>query len=374
MRNFKENIKNIIILILVLAIAFWGYLEYKRYKYNDVKMAPTVVASSIEVLAPKLQDITASYDYIGQVTAINQVDIVPYISGYISQILKSGGNFVKKNDVILTIRQDEYISQLEAAQASVYSAVADYENAEIQYNRLKKAGSKAISQSEIDKARATYLMSKAALKKAYANFTQSQINYEYTYLTAPFDGILGNINASVGDFISPASTKIVRLVQYNPIRVVFSVTDKEFLSSKNQKITDVKLKVSDGSIYSGKGKIKYTANEINPTTNSIAIYAEFENPNRELIPNAYVKVILENIYLNSILIAKDKIVFKQDGNYIYVVRKGILKLKKINILAQKGNDYIIKNNFEKEEFIVKGAVEEDLLEQKVDIVKYEEEE
>ena len=374
MRNFKENIKNIIILILVLAIAFWGYLEYKRYKYNDVKMAPTVVAASIEVLAPKLQDITASYDYIGQVTAINQVDIVPYISGYISQILKSGGNFVKKNDVILTIRQDEYISQLESAQASVYSAVADYENAEIQYNRLKKAGSKAISQSEIDKARAAYLMSKAALKKAYANFTQSQINYEYTYLTAPFDGILGNINASVGDFISPASTKIVRLVQYNPIRVVFSVTDKEFLSSKNQKITDVKLKVSDGSIYSGKGKIKYTANEINPTTNSIAIYAEFENPNRELIPNAYVKVILEKIYLNSILIAKDKIVFKQDGNYIYVVRKGILKLKKINILAQKGNDYIIKNNFEKEEFIVKGTVEEDLLEQKVDIIKYEEEE
>lgn len=374
MRNFRENIKNIIILILVLAIAFWGYLEYKRYKHSDVKMAPTVIASAVEVLAPKFQDISANFEYIGQVAAINQVDIVPYINGYISQILKSGGNFVKKNDVILTIRQDEYISQLESAQAGIYSAVADYENAETQYNRLKKAGSKAISQSEIDKARATFLMSKAALKKAQAVFTQSQINYEYTYLTAPFDGILGNIDASVGDFITSASTKIVKLVQYNPIRVVFSVTDKEFLSSKKQKITGIKLKLSDGSIYSGKGQIKYTANEINPATNSIAIYAEFQNPNNELIPNAYVKVILEKSYSNSVLIAKDKIIFRQDGNYIYVVKKGIMELKKINILAQKDNNYIIKNDFEKEEFIVKGAVEEGLLGKKVNIIKDEEEE
>lgn len=374
MRNFKENIKNVIILILFLALVFWGYLEYKRYKHNDIKMAPTVIASAVDVLAPKSQEITANYDYIGQVTAINQVDIVPHINGYISHIFKSGGNFVKKNDVILTIRQDEYLSQLVSAQASVYSAFADYENAETQYNRLKKAGAKAISQSEIDKARATYLMAKANLKKAQANFTQSQINYEYTYLTAPFDGVLGNINASVGDFITPSSTKIVKLIQYNPIRVVFSVTDKEYLSSKKQKISGIKLQMPDGSIYKGKGNIKYSANEINPATNSIAIYSEFENPKNELIPNAYVKVILEKKYLNSFLITKDKVLLKQDGNYIYIVKKGIVELKKINILAQKDNEYIIDNNFEKDEFIINSSIEENLLGKKVNIIKNEEEE
>ena len=79
----------------------------------------------------------------------------------------------------------------------------------------------------MDNAEATYLSAKGALEKARAEQSVAQTNLDYTYLRAPFDGVLGNIALSLGEYISPESRNLMQLVQYDPIRVVFSVSDKE---------------------------------------------------------------------------------------------------------------------------------------------------
>ena len=286
----------------------------------------------------------------------------------VTEIKAKGGQNLRKGDIILVIKQDEYIANLSSTFADMNSANADFQNAKKIYERMKKAGDKAFSQTEMDNAYTTLLKTEANFQKTQAQFFSSQINFEYTMLRAPFDGTIGNISTSLGDYISPQSGSIAKLVQYSPIRVVFSITDKEYLNEiLKDSLPKIELILSNGKKYSHKGQLKYASNEVDISTNTVPIYAEFINPDHQLIPNAYVKVLLEKEYNKVIKIPKNLVIMKQDANYIYTIQNGIIVLHKINILADYEDDYIIANTFNKKEFIAIDEIEQDKIGQKVEI-------
>ncbi len=369
MLNFiKDNIKRLFLLIFILAIVYWGYGTYQRHKELNKNNVPMVVVSTINVVPPLVQDFLISKSYVGKVEAINDADIIPYISGYVTEIKAKGGQNLRKGDIILVIKQDEYIANLSSTFADMNSANADFQNAKKIYERMKKAGDKAFSQTEMDNAYTTLLKTEANFQKTQAQFFSSQINFEYTMLRAPFDGTIGNISTSLGDYISPQSGSIAKLVQYSPIRVVFSITDKEYLNEIiKDSLPKIELILSNGKKYSHKGQLKYASNEVDISTNTVPIYAEFINPDHQLIPNAYVKVLLEKEYNKVIKIPKNLVIMKQDANYIYTIQNGIIVLHKINILADYEDDYIIANTFNKKEFIAIDEIEQDKIGQKVEI-------
>jgi membrane fusion protein (multidrug efflux system) len=372
LKFIKKNIKNFIILIFVVAVAVWGYILYRHHKEQNPNNIPMVVVSAVQAVEPELKNVSVAYSYIGRVDAVNDAVIVPYISGYITDIKARGGQTVKKDDTLLIIKQDEYRAQVMSSLANVMSAQADAEYAQRQFLRMQKAGPKAVSATELDNAKTDFLTAKATLQQAQAAYYTALINLNYTVLKAPFDGVIGNISPSVGDFISPESGAIMRIVQYNPIRVVFSVTDREFSGNiKNLLPTEntVKLLLPDGKEYSETGKVKYTANEVDETTNSVAVYAEFANPDKELMPNAYVKVLWEHQYNDVVLLDKSLVVAKNDGNYAYTVSDGILELSKIDILADKDNSYVLGNTFKSGQMIVAENVDSRLVGQKVNVKK-----
>ncbi len=372
LKFIKKNIKNFIILIFVVAVAVWGYILYRHHKEQNPNNIPMVVVSAVQAVEPELKNVSVAYSYIGRVDAVNDAVIVPYISGYITDIKARGGQTVKKDDTLLIIKQDEYRAQVMSSLANVMSAQADAEYAQRQFLRMQKAGPKAVSATELDNAKTDFLTAKATLQQAQAAYYTALINLNYTVLKAPFDGVIGNISPSVGDFISPESGAIMRIVQYNPIRVVFSVTDREFSGNIKKLLpteNTVKLLLPDGKEYSETGKVKYTANEVDETTNSVAVYAEFANPDKELMPNAYVKVLWEHQYNDVVLLDKSLVVAKNDGNYAYTVSDGILELSKIDILADKDNSYVLGNTFKSGQMIVAENVDSRLVGQKVNVKK-----
>jgi membrane fusion protein (multidrug efflux system) len=179
---------------------------------------------------------------------------------------------------------------------------------------------------------------------------------------------LGNIAVSLGDYVSPQSRNLMELVQYNPIRVVFSVTDKEFLNhfdKKDDKNLVVKVQLANGDILPQNGEIQYTANVIDKNTNSLAVYAEFTNPDNRLIPNAYVQVLLERKYENVVLIDKSLLIMATDGNYVHTVLNGILNMHKLHIYGEENNYIVAENNFADDEYIVKETVENAILGERV---------
>lgn len=367
-RNKRKIIGRIIIVAVLVGIIGSGWLlyHYRRLPHNAA--APQI--PQISAIKPQSRSITLTYSYIGQVEAINDTQIVPYISGYVNEIKVKGGQIVKKGDVLAVIKQDEYIAAVAAAEGDLSAAKADLINAKSQYERMQKAGTAVISQTELDSAKAAYLSALGNFAKANAQKQTAQTNFAYTYLKAPFDGTLGNITLSPGDYISPTNRNIMQLVQYDPIRVVFSVSDKEYLKHfQKDEAADLvlHLRLANGEILPQTGEFKYTANTIDKKTDSLAIYTEFVNSDNKLLPNAYVEVLLEKTYNNVWLIPKSEVLLKPDGDFIYVVHNSILQTRKVDIIGEHENQYVAKDDFLPDEFWVTEDVNESMLNQKVSV-------
>lgn len=352
----KKIYSRLLLLIFILAVVLVLYLgSTNSADSKDTPNSDDVVTLNVASLKP--QNAVYSKQYIGYITPINSVDVLPYISGFLQDVYVTGGQEVKVGDKLVVIKQDEYKAQVDLTLANVMQAQANYNNAKIYYDRLKKVGEKAISKTELDNAKANYLSTQAQVAQAKANYKIAKVNYDYTMINSTINGVVGNVDLTKGDYVSPSSSMLLKIIQYNPIRVVFSITDKDYLDEKanseglfvNEKI---QIKLSNGEIYPQVGEFKYADNEINKNTNSIAVYADFPNDKKDLVANAYVDVILEKSYPNGIVIKQSLVDMQSDGNYIYIVSDGKLSKRKINIIGPINNDYLIKNEFKNTDYIV----------------------
>lgn len=365
LQNSEKRIYGrLLIGLLALAALLLAYFTFPEVP--DSQAAASAEASTKEmtfnVIPLRRQNVDVTSQYIGYITPIKSVDIVPNISGYLQDIWVDGGQEVKQGDNLILIQQNEYKAQLDAAAAAVAQAQANYNNASVYYQRVKKASSKAVSKTEFDNVKAQFLSAQAALAQAKANRELAKVNYDYTILQAPIDGIVGNVDLTRGNHVSPASAPLLKIIQYNPIRVVFSITDKEYLreiknnSSQLFAGENIKLRLANDSLYPQNGEFKFTANEIDKTTNSIAVYADFANPEKVLVANAYVDVLLERNLKDVYLIRQNHVDMAADGNFVYTVRGGKLYKNTVDIAAIKGNDFVIAADFAPDEYLITDKV------------------
>ena len=350
--------------ILCLALAFGlGFLSFKVFDLRKDKTLNDVQNTHVmqyhgQLLTP--QDVTLTTPYIGYITPIHEALIQPYISGFIEKIYVKGGDFVQKGDVLLVLKQDEYIAALNAAYANILKADAVLTNASNYYNRLKKAG-KSISAAELEAAEASYLSALATLEQAKANYNAAKVNYDYTIITAPINGVVGNVSLTKGNYVSPSGPALFSIMQYSPIRVVFSISDKEYLAElqKEKPFSDetLFLELPNGKIFKNTGVVRYTDNSIDTPTSSLKVYADFKNIGKILTPNTYVTVLSQSVIKNAVEVKKNLVLLQNYGNFIYLIRAGRLIKEKVEILATLGESFILKNTFQKDDAVVLSPVE-----------------
>lgn len=347
------------LLITIIAIVLYSIYPHKTAE----KKTPTATSDrqgemTVNALPLVAQNVMVKSSYIGHVTPIKSVNVMPNISGYLQDVFVLGGQEVKVGDKLLKIDPREYQAQLDAAKASVVQAQANFNNAKVYYERIQKAGVKAISKTEIDNAKAKYLSSEGALSQAKANQKLAQVNLDYTDINATIDGMVGNVDLTKGNYVSPASSPLLSIIQYNPIRVVFSITDKEYLDEMARKQSrlfegeKIQLGLSNGKIYAHDGEFQFTDNSINRSTNSIAIYVDFANDDKTLVANAYVDVFLERMYQDKVLINKKYVTLNSSGSYIDVVQNNKLKKIALEILTSFDDSYVVANKFASDEYLV----------------------
>lgn len=302
------------------------------------------------------QDVDLSKKYVGYITPIQMVNMTANVTGYIDKILISGGDEVKSGNDLVIIDQREYKAEWLAAQAAVAQAQADLQNAQSYYKRVKKAGNKAFSAADIENYKSKYLAAKASLEQAKANEAKAKTLFDYTIIKAPIDGVVGNIDLTKGNYISQADY-MFSIVQYDPIRVVFAVADKDFLqmhSSNNDLLHNEKISLilPNGELYPYFGNFKYSANMLDKSTNSISLYADFANPDKRLIADGYVDVVLQKKIKNTALIRQNYAVIKDDGIWAYFIKDNQLKQIKLNVLGEYQDFYAVANDFSQDDYLV----------------------
>jgi len=352
-----RNIYIILLIGMCLVSFYLGFFMYKYQNPKEIKNIPINDSITINVSPFVPQSFIVKNSYVGRVEAINQVKVIPLVSGYIEKISVKEGSFVEKDNLLINIKPDEFKAKMLSADATVLQAKSNLEYTKSYFERVQKSGKNTFSETEIDNAKNNYLQAEASYKEAIANLLFATVNYEYTVIKAPISGLVGNFNLSVGDYVSPNNNNLLSIIQTNPIKVVFSLSDVEYINmiqndGKLFKDTVIKLRLANGDIFEHNGEFKYTDNQLNKNTNSMSIYTYFNNENNILLPNAFVNIETQKELKNIFVIKKQFVKMKEDGNFINIARNNDIISVPIKILSEKNDMYAIENNLKDGDLLV----------------------
>lgn len=320
---------------------------------------PYVLVQGIEK-----QDISPKKNFIGHVEAINSVDLRPQVTGYVEKVLFQEGSLVKEGDILFVIEQKRYLATLELREAELASAKANLVKTERDYKRQKSLSSQNYaSKATLDTSESNFLQAKAAVKQAEANLELAKIDMGYTEIKAPFTGYIGKALVTEGNYVNASTQTLARIVQTDPIRVAFSVTDKDILDmrAKNKMVAQGKdspitseLILPNGKRLVNHLKSRFTNNEIDTTTATIAIYAEYSNEENWLIPGAYVQVLLGDKESKlATLIPQAAVAQDEHGNYVMVVNKdSIAEQRRVVLGDVMGDKQIVKSGLNDDDKVI----------------------
>ncbi len=313
--------------------------------------APEAPPPEVGTAAVRLAPVTNQRQFVGTVAAIQQVDLIARVEGFLDSVDVPEGSFVKAGDIVFEIEKDTYQAALEGAQATLQVATATEAGAEAtlkqaqinlerQQQLLKSA---AVSQSVVDQAVATrdsaaasVDQAKAQIAQAQAQIKTAQLNLSFTDVRSPIAGRIGKVAVTAGNLVSPSTGALATVVETDPIRVVFSISDSEYLGvvatlkpddqglpASGAAEYQPRLKLPNGQDYPLPGKIVFLDNRIDPSTGTIAVYTEFPNPHVELVPGQYVTVTVQAGQPVSFpVVPAAAIQQDRDGAYVFVLGDG----------------------------------------------------
>lgn len=285
-------------------------------------MAPLVVLEPAEEAA-----LNPPATFIGHVEPVRDVDLRAQIDGYVKEVHFTEGSLVRTGDPLFTIDPEQYQARVTLRQAERAQAEAALDRAERYQKRLEESDARGISQTDLDTARSDVAQGRAAVQQAKANLALAEIDLKHTRIVAPIDGRIGRAVANVGDFVSPSLGTLVRIVQVDPIRVVFAVTDREYLKVREsiaeaamQDVLRVRLRLPTGTILDVTGTRDFENNEMSADTATLSVRVRFKNPDGLLVPNGYVTVMIDQTSPKKWpTVSEAALLYGQGGAAVYVV-------------------------------------------------------
>ena len=283
----------------VLAMALSACSDDGKQQQGGMQMPPPQVG----VITLEKQSVPITTTLPARAVAYRSAEIRPQVSGIITEKAFKDGAFVQQGDLLYQIEQDTYEANLALAQASLDKANATVPGLEANYERYKRIVNQGATEIQLTDARTAYEQALADVESAKASVKTAEINLGHTDITAPFEGVLGVSNISIGNLASPSSsTPLVSLNQLDPIYVdmyesagqVLSATGKysDFKSESDLSKVKVNVQLDDGSTYDVTGNLDVSARTVDQSTGTVNLRAIFDNPDHVLPPGMFVRATL----------------------------------------------------------------------------------
>ena len=324
----KTIIKNrilVVILMMVVAVACDN-------KPKTGQAGGAGLIKEYPVITVQPQSTLLYKDYATKLQGQQTVEIRSKIAGYIEQILVDEGASVKKGQVLFRLNANDIQATVRSAEAQVKVAEADVNIARVNFEKTKPLVDKnIISKFELESAKSTMKSKEAQLAQAKANLENAKANLQYTLITSPADGTIGNFPYRVGSLVSSSTAEPLTTVS-NTVNMYayFSFNEKEFLSltkgleGKNLKekfarLSSVSLVMADNSVYEQSGRIETASGLVDPQTGAINVRASFPNAEGLLRSGGSGMVRIPQL-IDSVLIVPQKTTYELQGkHFIYVV-------------------------------------------------------
>ena len=286
----------------------------------------------LPVTTPLRKD-TALYDrYVCQIRAAQHIEVRALERGYLQAIYVSEGQFVRAGQPLFQILPAIYQAEYQKAQAELHYAEVEYQNACI------LADSGVISPSQL-------ALVKAKLEKAQAELALGQTRLQFTFIRAPFDGIVGMLQVRIGSLLEEGEL-LTTLTDNTELWVYFNLPERDYLDYMRRVRPDstvkVKLELANGQIFPQEGVITAIEAEFDNTTGNIPVRATFPNPQRLLQHGETGNVFIPRVYSGAPLIPQGATYEVLDKKYVYVVGEdGKLSSRLIEVEAELPHLYIV---------------------------------
>jgi RND family efflux transporter MFP subunit len=301
-------------------------------------------AVTVQVLAERTLEPVD--EYIAVVEPVEDVAVRAEVPGTIDEVHFTEGGSVSEGDLLFTIDPRTYQAAVDAAQAELFRA-------QKLYDRMKASDVRSVSASDLESAESDLLRARAELNRA-------QVNLDYTEIRAPVSGRIGAANTTRGNYVSPASGVLARIVQIDPVRVTFSLTDRDYLKFRRQDLSGAgtvrvaQVRLPDGTVFPLTGKKEFDDNVVNPQTGTIAVRYLFDNPDGLLVPGGYVTALLrDRAAEKGLRIPQKSLLVDQQGSYVLCVdEEGVVSEVRIETGPQIGSDVVVISGLHEEDRVI----------------------
>jgi RND family efflux transporter MFP subunit len=297
----KNTVGSIIgVAVLVIASVAGGWIACDLWpKAAPVKIAMPQMTTTVAVRPVEERVYNLPEKFVAHAEPVQEVDLLPQVDGYIREIKFKEGDIVKAGDTLYVLDGERYQAIVNQRKADLEAAEAEKRRADRYFTRMQKADARGITQLERDNAEAAADSAKAAVLQAKADLVVAEYDLKKTRIIAPISGQIGKTAAHVGDYVSPSKGSLARIVQIDPIRVSFPLTDRAYIGWRAAQLKGtapeyrLRLLLPDGSEYARLGEWAFDDNTMSKETATIIMRLVFPNPDRLLIPNSYVTLLVD---------------------------------------------------------------------------------
>lgn len=334
----------------ILALA-WGLLliaSCGAKQANQVASPPPAVA----ITAMVVSEAPAVYfeEYPGTVSALEEVELRPQVSGFITAIHFRDGDRVRKGQRLYSIDQQQFEANYQQAVANLQVQEANLARAQKdadRYHELDKHD--AIAKQQVDYADATLEAARKQVDAARANVRSVQTAVRYSTITAPFDGTIGISQVKIGAPVTAGQTILNTISNPDPLAVDFNVEQKEIIRfgqlQQSGKTGDSTFTIAfDGQVYEGLGRIGVIDRAVDPRTSTVRVRLVFPNSKNLLKPGMTTTVRVRNDDSRNAILIPYKAVTEQLGEFfVYVINDSSkVNQRKVVLGTPIGRNIIIR--------------------------------
>lgn len=330
------------------------------------KEPPAVALLKIPFVTVAAQDVKVPLDVVGETIGSTDVTIRARVDGFLDGIHFREGTFVEKGGLLYTIDPQPFQAKVAQAQATLAQARTNLVKTKSDLERIRPlAKMHAVSAQDLDAAVASYEASNSYMDSARAQVELAEIELSYTRIHAPGPGLIGLSEAEVGDFVSQRNNGgLLNVIsRTDPIGVRVSITERGYLSAArrlaeqqqgkrpangaidNMNQHPLTLILADGSLYEYRGVPTKVDRNIDPTTGSLTIEAEFANPDGLLRPGMFARIRFDAAEIKDAILLPQRAVSELQSIYrVFVVRPDdTVEVRQVQVGQRLGSNWVIES-------------------------------
>ncbi len=312
--------------------------------------------AEVDVIAATSTGSTMTQDLPGRLQAVRTAQVRARVEGILEKRLFVEGSEIKAGESLFQIDKRTYQASLDAAKAEMEQARVTVER----YRPLVEI--KAVSKQEIEQA-------EVRLKQAESAVQRTRLDLENTTVPAPIFGRIGRALVTEGALVGKGeATHLATIEQIDPIFVNFTQSNSELLrlqqaikagKMKRANQARVELVQEDGSVYALPGRLLFTDLAVDPETGSVAMRAEFPNPQRELLPGQFVRIRINQAQLDkAIRLPQRAVLSSEQGQYVLTVNAdNKVEPRPITTIGMSGPDWLVSGGLKGDEKIIVNGVQ-----------------